>query len=96
MRSQRSHSTSALKRASRRSVFDLEQTTFFCNACHEELYTKNKRKLAKKSWAESKHNGEGRVTGHNRGILKASEHSIIGKTLSMLCTDQSVARRPGC
>ena len=28
----------------------------------------------------------GGVTGHNRGILKESEHSIIGKNLSILCT----------
>ena len=38
-----------------------------------------------------RHNGHkasimGRVTGHNRSILKESEHSIIGKNLSILCT----------
>ena len=34
----------------------------------------------------------GGVAGHNRGILKESEHSIIGKNLSILCTglDMSV------
>ena len=43
-----------------------------------------KRSLAQKIWGESEHNGHkasimGGVTGHNRGILKESEHSIIGK-----------------
>ena len=28
----------------------------------------------------------GGVTGHNRGIVKESEHSIIDKNLSILCT----------
>ena len=50
-----------------------------------------KRSLAQKIWGESEHNGHkasimGGVTGHNRGILKESEHSIIGKNLSILCT----------
>ena len=35
----------------------------------------------------------GGVAGHNRGILKESEHSIIGKNLSILCTGLLLANK---
>ena len=58
-----------------------------------------KRSLAQKIWGESEHNGHkasimGGVTGHNRGILKESEHSIIGKNLSILCTGLNISAQP--
>ena len=82
-RSQRSDSSLALKRASGRSAFRLERTAF--------LQCLSRGAVSSSHANTKRHNGHkasimGGVAGHNRGILKESEHSIIGKNLSILCT----------
>ena len=64
----------------------------FYNACREELSLKSSSSHAN----TKRHNGHkasimGGVAGHKRGILKESEHSIIGKNLSILCTGLDLA-----
>ena len=62
----------------------------------EALSVSNGRLFYSSHANTKRHNGHkasimGGVAGHNRGILKESEHSIIGKNLSILCTGLSIS-----